>query len=169
MEVLELEFFEYSKGLNVISEVDFAKILLRNTILTKFEYDEYLDRLRSRITTPRGISLDEFKAFNIFLNDIDDFIVAVNMTKLSPGEELDKRFFRRAVTVVTGEEINPYVVDVVFALFDADGNGTLSPQEFIAIMKDRLKRGFGKFPSIKGWKGFKHCLKKEIIKSTEKK
>jgi len=169
MEVLELEFHEYAKGREFISELDFAKILLRSTILTKFEHEEYLDRLRSRVLTPRGISLDEFKAFNVFLNNIDDFIVAVNMTKMSPGEDLDKKFFKRAVAVVTGEEIEPYVVDVVFSLFDIDGDGKLSNKEFIGVMKDRLKRGFGKFPSIKGFKGFKHCLKKEIIKANENK
>lgn len=32
-EVLELEFLEFSKGLNTISELDFAKILLRYTQL----------------------------------------------------------------------------------------------------------------------------------------
>lgn len=30
----------------------------------------------------------------------------------------------------------------VFAIFDADGDGHLSYREFIAIMKDRLHRGF---------------------------
>jgi len=30
----------------------------------------------------------------------------------------------------------------VFALFDEDGDGLLSYREFIAIMKDRLHRGF---------------------------
>lgn len=33
IEVLELEFLEFSKGLNTISELDFAKILLRYTQL----------------------------------------------------------------------------------------------------------------------------------------
>ena len=70
--------------------------------------------------------------------------------------------------MVTGEEIDPYVVEVVFALFDFNGNGKLFPQDFIGVMKDRLKRGFGKLPGIKGLKGFKHCLKKEIIKASEK-
>jgi len=38
-EVLELEFHEFSKGLDTISEVDFARILLRYTYL---EADQYV-------------------------------------------------------------------------------------------------------------------------------
>lgn len=37
-EVLELEFHEFSKGHERISEVDFAKILLRYTYLDTEEY-----------------------------------------------------------------------------------------------------------------------------------
>lgn len=37
-EVLELEFHEFSKGHNTISEVDFARILLRYTYLDTDEY-----------------------------------------------------------------------------------------------------------------------------------
>lgn len=165
-EVLELEFHEYSKSLNFISELDFAKILLRNTTLTELEYECYLDRLKSRVVTPRGVSLEDFKAFNVFLSNIDDFIIAVNMTNVS-GQELDKEFFRRAVHVVTGLDIDTHIIDVVFSLFDNDGDGKLSQNEFIGIIKDRLKRGFGKFPNLSGFRGFKHCLKKEMIKSNE--
>lgn len=37
-EVLELEFHEFSKGLDTISEVDFARILLRYTYLDADQY-----------------------------------------------------------------------------------------------------------------------------------
>lgn len=37
-EVLELEFHEFSKGRDTISEIDFAKILLRYTHLDTDEY-----------------------------------------------------------------------------------------------------------------------------------
>ena len=58
-EVLELEFHEYSKGMKFICEVDFAKILLRNTTLTEQEYSSYIDRLKARIKVPRGMFLVE--------------------------------------------------------------------------------------------------------------
>lgn len=35
-----------------------------------------------------------------------------------------------------------HLIETVFAIFDEDGDGLLSYKEFIAIMKDRLHRGF---------------------------
>lgn len=49
-EVLELEFLEFSHGMPTIKEEEFARILLRYTILTKEEHEKYLERLRKRIT-----------------------------------------------------------------------------------------------------------------------
>lgn len=165
-EVLELEFHEYSKSMKAISEIDFAKILLRNTTLTEAEYCEYIDRLKNNIQIPKGITMNQFKAFHKFLSNIEDFIIAVNMTNLM-HQPVSKDLFTRSIKVTTGEDIDPYVIDVVFKLFDQDGDGHLSQNEFIGIMKDRLKRGFGKFPNTKGIDGFKHCLKKEMSKPVD--
>lgn len=38
--------------------------------------------------------------------------------------------------------MTPHLIETVFAIFDEDGDGLLSYKEFIAIMKDRLHRGF---------------------------
>ena len=48
-EVLELEFNEFSRGMPTISEVEFAQIMLRYTILTPEEKSEYMERMRQRI------------------------------------------------------------------------------------------------------------------------
>lgn len=82
-EVLEIEFCEFSKGHDHISEVDFAKILLRYTYLDTDEYDSYLDRLLDRDTKQRGVSFEEFKAFCQFLNNLDDFAIAMRMYTLA--------------------------------------------------------------------------------------
>lgn len=50
--------------------------------------------------------------------------------------------FHRAVKICTGIAQSEHLVSTVFAIFDADGDGLLSYKEFIAIMKDRLHRGF---------------------------
>lgn len=50
--------------------------------------------------------------------------------------------FSRAVKICTGSSLNKHLIDTVFAIFDEDGDGLLSYKEFIAIMKDRLHRGF---------------------------
>lgn len=50
--------------------------------------------------------------------------------------------FSRAVKICTGLTLTDHLIDTVFAIFDEDGDGLLSYKEFIAIMKDRLHRGF---------------------------
>lgn len=50
-EILELEFHEFSKGHDTISELDFAKILLRYTQLDTDEYVFFLRILCIKFTT----------------------------------------------------------------------------------------------------------------------
>lgn len=82
-EVLELEFHEFSKGAEKISEVDFAKILLRYTYLDTDEYDNYLDRLLDREAKEKGVTFDEFRQFCFFLNNLEDFSIAMRMYTLA--------------------------------------------------------------------------------------
>ncbi|XP_045454621.1 calcium uptake protein 3, mitochondrial [Melitaea cinxia] len=160
-EVLELEFHEFSKGHETISEVDFAKILLRYTYLDTDEYDMYLDRLLDRGAVDRGISFEEFKTFCQFLNNLEDFTIAMRMYTLA-DHPISKEEFQRAVLICTGVAQSPQLVGTVFAIFDADGDGRLSYKEFIAIMKDRLHRGFKSYAKNEGWEAFKTCVKQEM-------
>ncbi|KAH8273178.1 hypothetical protein KR018_010986 [Drosophila ironensis] len=140
-EVLELEFHEFSKGNSVISELDFAKILLRYTYLATDEYDVFLERLLERVKEEKGITFHDFRDFCHFLNNLDDFTIAMRMYTLA-DRAISKDEFSRAVKICTGYSLSPHLIDTVFAIFDADGDGLLSYKEFIAIMKDRLHRGF---------------------------
>jgi hypothetical protein len=63
--------------------VDFAKILLRYTYLDTYEYDNYLDRLLDREAKEKGVSFDEFRLFCQFLNNLDDFSIAMRMYTLA--------------------------------------------------------------------------------------
>ena len=47
-------------------------------------------------------------------------------------------------------------------IFDNDGDGMLSYQEFVAMMKDRVNRGLKTFSRQEGWPGFKRCVKQEL-------
>ncbi|XP_044256266.1 calcium uptake protein 3, mitochondrial isoform X2 [Tribolium madens] len=164
-EVLELEFSEFSKGLPTISEVDFAKIMLRYTYLDTDEYDMYLDRLLDRIKETKGISFEEFNVFCQFLNNLEDFTIAMRMYTLA-DHPISKDEFHRAVKICTGTSLSPHLVHTVFAIFDVDGDGLLSYREFIAIMKDRLHRGFKSYTKNEGWEAFKSCIKQEMKNPT---
>ncbi|XP_043485427.1 calcium uptake protein 3, mitochondrial isoform X1 [Polistes fuscatus] len=160
-EVLELEFHEFSKGHDTINELDFAKILLRYTQLDVEEFDKYLDRMMDRSNLNIGITFDEFRRFYQFLNNLDDFSIAMQMYTLA-DHPISKDEFQRAVKICTGAVLSSHILDTVFALFDDDGDGQLSYKEFIAIMKDRLKRGFKSQPRTEGREAFKYCVKQEM-------
>ena len=90
--------------------------------------------------------------------------------------------FSRAATICSGKVLSPYVVKTVYQvlsaifefsksntffilflqIFDSDGDGMLSYEEFIAIMKDRVNRGLKTFSRQEGWAGFKRCVKQEL-------
>ncbi|KOB70282.1 Uncharacterized protein OBRU01_14373 [Operophtera brumata] len=118
-----------------------TEILLRYTYLDTDEYDMYLDRLLDRMKDECGITFDEFKTFCQFLNNLEDFTIAMRMYTLA-DHPISKDEFHRAVKICTGISQSAHLVSTVFAIFDADGDGLLSYKEFIAIMKDRLHRGF---------------------------
>ncbi|CAH1388736.1 unnamed protein product, partial [Nezara viridula] len=83
-EVLEIEFQEYAKGKNTISELDFAKILLRYTHLSAEVHEQYLERLLTRVKdSMKGITFEEFKVFCQFLNNLEDFTIAMRMYTLA--------------------------------------------------------------------------------------
>ncbi|XP_017766905.1 PREDICTED: calcium uptake protein 3, mitochondrial isoform X2 [Eufriesea mexicana] len=160
-EVLELEFHEFSKGRETISELDFAKILLRYTHLDTDEYDKYLDRILINADLQIGITFEEFRRFYQFLNNLDDFSIAMRIYTLA-DQPISKDEFQRAVKFCTGSVLSDHIIDTVFALFDEDGDGQLSYKEFIAIMKDRLHRGFKSQQRRKHLQAFTSCVRQEM-------
>lgn len=52
-EVIELEFTEFSKGFKTISEEDFARILLRYTMLDKSDVEAAVERVKTKIPTEK--------------------------------------------------------------------------------------------------------------------
>uniref|UniRef100_A0A8C5LZJ5 Mitochondrial calcium uptake family member 3 n=1 Tax=Leptobrachium leishanense TaxID=445787 RepID=A0A8C5LZJ5_9ANUR len=154
-EVLEIEFLTYAKGMNTISEEDFAHILLRYTNVENTS--SYLENVRFRIPEEKGISFDEFRSFFQFLNNLEDFAIAMQMYNFA-SRSIGQDEFKRAVYVATGLKLSPHLVNTVFKIFDVDKDDQLSYKEFIGIMKDRLHRGFRE-PQKHGWKGYYGCVK----------
>lgn len=162
LEVFEMEFMEYSRGMPTIPEDSFARLLLRYTSLEEEEVEKYLHRLNSRLRHRKGITLEQFLNFGMFLNNLEDFSLVMKIYSIA-GQAVTQEEFQRAVHISTGQMLHPYVVYTMFQLFDKDGDGKLSYSEFIDLMKDRVQRGLGTSSTEKqGWQGFKKCVKKEM-------
>ncbi|XP_074084279.1 calcium uptake protein 3, mitochondrial isoform X3 [Macrotis lagotis] len=158
-EVLEIEFLSYSNGMNTISEEDFARILLRYTNVENTSV--YLDNVHYNMMEEKGITFDEFRSFFQFLNNLEDFAIALNMYNFA-SRSIGQDEFKRAVYVATGLKLSPHLVSTIFKIFDVDKDDQLSYKEFIGIMKDRLQRGFRGYKTLQRYPTFKSCLKKEL-------
>ncbi|TSP25394.1 Calcium uptake protein 3, mitochondrial [Bagarius yarrelli] len=137
-EVLEIEFLAYSKGMTTISEDDFARILLRYTTVDNIS--SYLENVHQSMPDEKGITFEEFRSFFQFLNNLEDFAIAMQMYNFA-SRPIGQDEFTRAVYVATGLKLSQHLVNIVFKIFDVDHDDQLSYKEFIGIMKDRLHRG----------------------------
>ncbi|XP_039976445.1 calcium uptake protein 3, mitochondrial isoform X1 [Xiphias gladius] len=160
-EVLEIEFLSYSKGMPTISEEDFAQILLRYTKVDDVSRLENLENVRHSMPDEQGITFEEFRSFFQFLNNLEDFTIAMQMYNFA-NRSIGQEEFTRAVYVATGVKLTHHLVNTVFKIFDEDYDDKLSHKEFIGIMKDRLHRANGGVRVEEKFNSFKSCMKKEL-------
>ncbi|XP_076847170.1 calcium uptake protein 2, mitochondrial [Brachyhypopomus gauderio] len=162
-EVQEMEFLMFSRGMGTMRREDFADWLLHFT--NEEDNEAYLENMRKRIPAGESISFEEFKAFCLFTNNLDDFAMSMKMIA-EANRPIGMAEFKRAVRIATGHELSENVLETVFKLFDLDGDDCLSHKEFIGVMKDRVLRGLG-IQSHQGISGFWKCVKREMLKGAQ--
>lgn len=74
------------------------------------------------------------------INDIDTALTFYNIA----GAPIERPTFKHVAHTVAGVDLSDHVIDVVFVLFDENGDGKLSNKEFISVMKQRVMRGLEK-------------------------
>ncbi|XP_071289936.1 calcium uptake protein 2, mitochondrial [Agelaius tricolor] len=162
-EVQEMEFIKFSKGLSVMRKEDFVAWLL---YFTDEENNEiYWQNVKDRIETGENISLEEFKTFCKFTNNLEDFSIAMQMFTVA-NRPVKRAEFKRAVKVATGQDLSDNVLDTIFKIFDLDGDDCLSHSEFLGVLRNRIHRGL-RVPQQQGIQGFWKCVKKESIKEVK--
>ncbi|NXS58570.1 MICU2 protein, partial [Brachypteracias leptosomus] len=162
-EVQEMEFIKFSKGLNVMRKEDFAEWLL---YFTDEENNEiYWQNVKDRIEAGENISLEEFKTFCKFTNNLEDFSIAMQMFTVA-NLPVKRAEFKRAVKVATGQELSDNVLDTIFKIFDLDGDDCLSHSEFLGVLRNRIHRGL-RVPQQQGVQGYWKCVKRESIKGAK--
>ncbi|CAJ1064597.1 calcium uptake protein 2%2C mitochondrial [Xyrichtys novacula] len=159
-EVQEMEFLQFSKGMDTMRREDFAEWLLHYT--NEEDNEMYWENMRKKIPAGQSITFDEFKAFCLFTNNLEDFAFSMKMVS-EANRPVGMAQFKRAVRIATGHDLSESVLDTVFKLFDMDGDNRLSHKEFIGVMKDRVLRGLKVQPQT-GISGYWKCVKRETLK-----
>ncbi|CAF0705947.1 unnamed protein product [Brachionus calyciflorus] len=140
-EVLEIEFNEFSKGMNKISSIEFAEILLRYTDFNQEKRLKLIKKLQSKINAySREISFEKFLQFSQFMMNLADFQLALKFHTYA-NKAISREELQRAVKISSGFTLDPQIVEVIFQVFDENGDGELSYREFISVLKGRLNRG----------------------------
>ena len=158
-EVREIDFFKYSDGLSHLNKENFARILLRHTAVDIYPV---LKRLHS-ITSVASINFEQFEHFCRLLNALDDFAISMTIFTVA-GKPITKDEFRRASQVCTGKPLDSSVVDIIFGIFDTNGDGYLSYHEFLKVMQNWKVRSMKVRESKEKstWTQFKTCIKMEM-------
>ncbi|KAF1752042.1 hypothetical protein GCK72_018596 [Caenorhabditis remanei] len=165
-ELMEIEFYEFARGKSTISPVDFARLILRYSIVNLDDYHKYLQRVQEKSADDeQGITLHQWATFSRFLNNLAEFQSAVRLY-INSNVPVSEPEFARAVGCTIGKELDPVVVSMIFRIFDENNDGTLSYPEFLAVMSDRLHRGLrGRLEKPWGWKPFKNCIINEVSRA----
>ncbi|VDN60569.1 unnamed protein product [Dracunculus medinensis] len=160
-ELMESEFYEFSRGKDEISSVDFARLILRYSTIRNDQYATYINRLYER--TPhndKGIKFEEFEKFFLFLNNLEEFTSAIRLFALAE-KPISQAEFLHAVKASTSNDLDSHIVELIYRIFDANNDNQLSFSEFIAIMNDRFHRGFTSTEDSR-WQSYKQCIINEL-------
>ncbi|XP_028844402.1 calcium uptake protein 1, mitochondrial isoform X4 [Denticeps clupeoides] len=142
-DVLKLEFERNDPVDGHISERQFGGMLLAYSGVQSRKLKQMQKGLKKMFKDAQGITFEEVESFFTFLKNVNDVDTALSFYHMA-GASIDKATMKQVARTVAKVELSDHVCDVVFALFDCDGNGELSNKEFIAIMKQRLMRGLEK-------------------------
>ena len=77
------------------------------------------------------------------LNNINDIDTALQFYHIA-GAPIERSTMKHVAHTVAGVDLSDHIIDVVFVLFDNDGDGKLSNKEFVSVMKQRAMRGLEK-------------------------
>jgi len=153
----KLEFGLYDKQkVGSISLRDFGRLLISHATLRNL--GDYVKRIEL-IDANEVVTFKEFSDFEKLLNSLDDMQLAVET--YGGDSHFTKETFAKAAFAVANVQLSKKQVDAVFAVFDADGDQKLEPEEFVNVMKRRKTRSLHE-PRDLGFTRTVNCVSKCI-------
>ncbi|XP_064552230.1 calcium uptake protein 1 homolog, mitochondrial [Drosophila montana] len=123
-----------------ISEVCFAKLLLKCSSMSKAEKTETLIRINKKYQPlKRGITQDEFMSFFEFVQHLPDIETALSYHYLA-GADISRGALKHISDVLVGVPLSPHLIDVIFTVFNAPNSGILGRNGFIEALRHRMLR-----------------------------
>jgi len=141
-QLLLYEFLQHDvEGRNEISVESFNELITSSIHFNSInipEFKKQLNLLKTRgFFKPSGrVDFETFKTFHLMSEKIGDLKVAMQLYTAS-GKSLKKKDFTIILNRVANIEVAPKIVDLVFALFDKDGDGNLAYEEFVDVLEQR--------------------------------
>ncbi|XP_059637845.1 calcium uptake protein, mitochondrial-like [Cornus florida] len=140
-EILRLEFAHYDyKSRGTISAKDFALSMVASADMKHI--NKFLDRVDELNNEPHvkdiRITFEEFKNYAELRKSLRPLSLAI-FSYGSVNGQLTKEDFQRAAYQVCGISLTDNVVDMIFYVFDADRDGSLSSDEFVRVLQRREK------------------------------
>ena len=121
-------------------------------------YKAKIQRIPVKKLNLENVSWKEFRDFNMCLGYIEDIIHCLKLYK-SCKKEVSQRDFINACKIVCNMELSSNIVNIIFWIFDKDGDGTLDYKELIGLFQNRFQFG-QKNDRVFGFTKFVGCFTK---------
>lgn len=152
--VLQLEFDRYdSKGEGKITARAFGMSVIG--YVDPKDLPSFLARVESLDNQKDELSFEDFVNFNSALKKLPEIGLAVKL--YAQGGEINKKDFGRAVKAISGIDLKPVQIDVIYHVLDKDGNGKLDHNELVEVMAKRVEKGMAHHRDV-GVARFFNCL-----------
>ncbi|KAJ3374175.1 Calcium uptake protein 1, mitochondrial [Allomyces arbusculus] len=155
-EVLKLEFFQYP-----VDESD--RIGVKDMAYALVSYADWrkVEELQMRIAripkSTERVSLDQFRTMDTLIKHLDEVELALHVIKSwsaaaatatdssatapSPALEVTKGELKKAIHAGTSLAVPDAHIDILFTLFDENGNGKIDFRTFSETLKPRIHKG----------------------------
>jgi hypothetical protein len=90
------------------------------------------------------VHLSDYLSFYQVLYSINDIDTALTFYHMA-GAPIERDTMRHVAKTVANVDLSAHLIDVVFVLFDENGDGKLSNKEFVSVMKQVTEK------SRSGW------------------
>jgi len=154
-EVATVQFKMISSNGDTISARNYALSLISYGNIKK--RSNCLLRIKELEESPVRITCEQYKAFLAVLESLDEIDFVLKLF-VSAGEPFSPAQLKRAARAVTSVELSDELLDVVFFVFDTNGDGKLDYEEFVGTLQGHQQFGFSK-PKDNSFIRFGKCMR----------